>query len=851
MIRVWANQPLWVGFAIIVMCLSLCRGNAEEHAIPAAPLLVLKADDSKKYIDAFNAHDEELVKTEIPNATAWPFLTQNIPFFECPDKTIEEIYYFRWWTYRKHLTQTPDGWVVTEFLPKVPWSGKYNTICCPAGHHFYEGRWLLDPKFLNGYADFWFRKGGAPRSYSFWAADAMWARYCADGNAEFIKSLLPDLIANYREWEKSHLDESGLFWQIDDRDGMEVSIGGSGLRATINSYMYGDAQAISKIADLAGQKDAADEFRGKAGKLKQLTQDKLWDKNAEFFKVLPRGANSALALADVRELHGYTPWYFNLPDAQFSAAWKQLMDPDGFFAPFGLATAEQRHPKFALNYTGHECQWNGPSWPFATSVTLTALANLLNNYQQDVIGKKDYLALLKIYAMSQHRKLDDGATVPWIDENLNPRTGDWISRTRLKSWNNGTWDAGKGGVERGKDYNHSTYCDLVISGLVGLRTRADSTLEVNPLLPDGDWEYFCLDRVPYHGRTITILYDTSGQKYGKGKGLRIFIDGKEAASAEKLQRLIVELPAKAAPATAMATAAASTNAGWVKNDASPVLGGKLGTCFDITVLREEKTFRMWFSWRPKKSIALVESADGVHWDEPKIALGPNPNNDWEADLNRPGVVKRPDGYHMWYTGQAKGHSWIGHATSADGKAWTRANDKPVLSPDKPWEKVAVMCPDVMWDDDAKLYRMYYSGGEQYEPDAIGAATSPDGNVWTKHEGNPIFAADPKSPWEQHKVTACQVLRRGDWYYMFYIGFFDLHRAQIGIARSKDGVTNWQRHPGNPIISPTKGAWDHDACYKPAAVYIPEEKRWMLWYNGRKGSVEQIGVATHEGEDLGF
>ena len=75
--------------------------------------------------------------------------------------------------------------------------------------------------------------------------------------------------------------------------------------------------------------------------------------------------------------------------------------------------------------------------------------------------------------------------MPWIDENLNPATGDWIARTRLKTWKNGTWDAGKGGKERGKDYNHSTYCDLVITGLVGLRPRPDDTVEVNPLRAAG------------------------------------------------------------------------------------------------------------------------------------------------------------------------------------------------------------------------------------------------------------------------------------------------------------------------------------------------------------------------------
>jgi predicted GH43/DUF377 family glycosyl hydrolase len=189
------------------------------------------------------------------------------------------------------------------------------------------------------------------------------------------------------------------------------------------------------------------------------------------------------------------------------------------------------------------------------------------------------------------------------------------------------------------------------------------------------------------------------------------------------------------------------------------------------------------------------------------------------------VVKRGDGYHLWYTGQAKDRSWIGYATSPDGVTWKRMSAKPVLSPEKPWEKVAVMCPHVLWDEQLKLLRMWYSGGEQYEPDAIGYATSPDGLAWTRHEGNPIFKFDPSAEWEKHKVTACQVVRQGDWHVMFYIGFRDEHHTQIGVARSRDGITNWQKHPANPIIRPGINKWDHDACYKPYAIF--DGKKWLL------------------------
>jgi predicted GH43/DUF377 family glycosyl hydrolase len=302
----------------------------------------------------------------------------------------------------------------------------------------------------------------------------------------------------------------------------------------------------------------------------------------------------------------------------------------------------------------------------------------------------------------------------------------------------------------------------------------------------------------------------------------------------------------------------STRAGWVKYPGNPVLGGNLGTCFDISVLFEEGKYRMIFSWRPKKSIALTESTDGVHWTEPVILMSSRETpQHWEDDVNRPSIVRHAGKYHMWYTGQypgelphaIDGRSWLFYAISDDLLHWEQASLEPVLSAQEPWEKMAVMCPNVLWDDSLGLYKMWYSGGEQYEPNALGYATSADGCRWTKYPDNPILSADPSCAWEQHKVTACQVLYQGGWYVMFYIGFWNEDTAQIGIARSRDGITGWERHPQNPIIAPSENEWDGDSCYKPFTVF--DGHVWRLWYNGRLGGLEQIGLAIHEGEDLGF
>jgi hypothetical protein len=444
---------------------------------------------------------------------------------------------FSWWTFRKHLKQTPDGFIVTEFLPPVPWAGLHNSINCPAGHHFYEGRWLHDPQFLDDYSVFWFRKGGDPRRYSFWAADALWARHLVAPNPSLLTNLLPDLVANFEAWETARRDSNGLFWQEDGQDGMEVSLGGSGYRATINSYMFGDAVALARIAAVAGQPDLALRFRTEAARIKQLVESQLWDESAQFFKVAPRVdvPSMPLRLAGVRELHGYTPWYFHLPEPRFAIAWKQLVDPLGFRAPFGPTTAEQRHPDFAVAYAGHECQWNGPSWPYATAIALTALANVLNAPAEVALTRQDYFDTLRAYASSHRLQRADGTTVPWIDENLNPHTGDWIARTLLRQRQQQP-------VERGKDYNHSTFCDLIISGLVGIRPRADDILEVNPLVPENVWDYFCLDHVLYRGQTVTVLFDKTGERYGRGKGLQVLVNGRRIAGGESLQRLTIDLP---------------------------------------------------------------------------------------------------------------------------------------------------------------------------------------------------------------------------------------------------------------------------------------------------------------------
>jgi hypothetical protein len=282
--------------------------------------------------------------------------------------------------------------------------------------------------------------------------------------------------------------------------------------------MFGNAQALAVIANLSGKPDLAKEFAQKAAELRRLTTEKLWHADAKFFEVRCEDGK----LAEVREEIGFIPWYFELPETGkgYETAWAQFTDEKGFRAPFGITTAECRHPQFRSHGVG-TCEWDGAVWPFATSQTLTALANVLHDYTQDVVTKRDYFDAFITYTRSQRY---DGK--PYIGEYLDETTGQWLM----------------GKNPRSRYYNHSTYADLLITGVIGLRPRADDVIDLQPLLPEGTWRWFCLDGVRYHGRDLAIIWDIDGKHFGRGVGLAILVNGKEIARSAQLGPINARLP---------------------------------------------------------------------------------------------------------------------------------------------------------------------------------------------------------------------------------------------------------------------------------------------------------------------
>ena len=183
------------------------------------------------------------------------------------------------------------------------------------------------------------------------------------------------------------------------------------------------------------------------------------------------------------------------------------MDRDYFFADFGPTTVERHDPMFLISKTC--CWWSGQSWPYATTQTLKAMANLLQNYQQNVVTQR------RLRQAAADLRQDASQGRPAVHRRGgHPDTGSW---------------EGHDSYNHSEHYFHSGYVDLIITGLVGLRPRDDDVIEVHPLAPDA-WDYFALDDVPYRGRAVAIVWDQHGTRYGLGRGLHLLVDGKKLAT---------------------------------------------------------------------------------------------------------------------------------------------------------------------------------------------------------------------------------------------------------------------------------------------------------------------------------
>ncbi|KAI7192068.1 glycogen debranching enzyme, partial [Hortaea werneckii] len=326
-----------------------------------------------------------------------PWYQDRIPYFECSDKKIQDVFYYRWKIFRAHQRDTGiRGYVSTEFLEDVSWQLEpWATLNDATGFHLGEGQWLRDRRFADDYINHMYN-GGNDRHFTDWMEQSVWRRYTVDGDVESLTTHLTDMIDLYNEWDDAFDDSKGLYWRepladateytissIDASGGEDGFTGGEAFRPSINSYMWANARAIADTARVAGQDDVATDFDQRAAALKDRFQTSIWNTSLEHFIDRYYVDNEYVNYWEPirgRELVGLVPWMFGMPDdnSTYSAAWKHLLDPEELRGSGGMRTVEPSYEYYMRQYRYAivmgvpqlECQWNGPVWPYQTTQIL-------------------------------------------------------------------------------------------------------------------------------------------------------------------------------------------------------------------------------------------------------------------------------------------------------------------------------------------------------------------------------------------------------------------------------------------------------------------------------------------------
>ncbi|XP_054152490.1 beta-L-arabinobiosidase-like [Oppia nitens] len=510
------------------MLTTVARDALENFSNLKISLYALNNNNNNNFIDR---------SSKVSQFAEKQWFLDNIPFIDIPDKNIEDVYYYRWSSHKRHLRYIigGTGYMTTEFVNDVGYSQKFGVINAAGGHQIYESRWLRDTRYVKDYINIYARQlnKAANNQYSEWITESAYNTYLVNGDKDFITSQLDGFVKIYNDWLDHYEPKLGLYYISPVWDAQEYSAasvqtkdpfgGGIGYRPSHNSEMFGNAQTIVRIAQLAGNKDIEKDFQTKGENLRKAILTHLWDSKRQFFYHMQRENNPNNELLDTREEVGLYPWRYGVPDNQFnySLALNQLYDQQGMGTEYGPSTCETRSKWYDGKQKHQCCWWNGNSWPYSTAHVLRSVATHIRKYshQNPNINIDKYIQLLKAYTMTQYKN-----GKPYVAECHSPVGDFWVGDS----------------FNHSEHYAHSTYTDNVLTELLGILPQEDNTIIIDPLVPKS-WSYFALENLLYHGKNISIVYDSTGNKYKVGKGMTVYVNGISVYHKEGLEKAVIDV----------------------------------------------------------------------------------------------------------------------------------------------------------------------------------------------------------------------------------------------------------------------------------------------------------------------
>ncbi len=258
----------------------------------------------------------------------------------------------------------------------------------------------------------------------------------------------------------------------------------------------------------------------------------------------------------------------------------------------------------------------------------------------------------------------------------------------------------------------------------------------------------------------------------------------------------------------------------------------------------------WLSLRsaggiPRVGLATVGADLSLTMVEGAVFEGSEGHDRDGADL--PVVVQLDGVFHMYYRATRGRVTRIGHATSPDGRTWTR--EGTVLSPGNDWDSSRIEPGSVEVLDDGQL-RLWYAGtdGELWR---IGSAISSDGVNFVRETGDgrgEMYPPGRPGDWDDSGVRHPYALRGADsagreGTHLWYSGY-DGSTWRGGYAFRPDATDLFERAEdvftgiARPVLLAGGGQFSTDGAIRP--VVVPTDDGWRGFYSGRIGNVDRIG-----------
>jgi len=235
-------------------------------------------------------------------------------------------------------------------------------------------------------------------------------------------------------------------------------------------------------------------------------------------------------------------------------------------------------------------------------------------------------------------------------------------------------------------------------------------------------------------------------------------------------------------------------------------------------------------------IGLAYSDDLVSWtreaDNPILTNGTTGAWDEEAVAGAH-VVKVGDTYHMYFNGRNTSKKVrIGHATSSDGKSWTKDSANPIIEVEG-----NAYVNWVLYREDLREFWLSVNGQDIY--------TSTDGTNFSKKWDNVVINSPYQGAWNSEALRFNSIIKLGGLWLALVKGCGLDGKNMQGLCVSLDCV-NWVEYPGNPMLWGEYASWEAGDEGTKIGSLLTWNGKLYIFYTGEDASVSgrnRIGLAV--------